>query len=108
MVFAKILPKKEKGKGKQRAMQEDLAGHSDEIWALSLSSDGKHLATGGKDRRVGIWDVEKGLWLKGFRGHKDSISVCHAVVASSFDSDLGGTGSGVPEGELSVILCVTR
>lgn len=69
--FAKVAPK---GKGKQRARQEDIDGHSDELWALSLSSDGKYLATGGKDRRVGVWDVEKGAWLKGFRGHKDSIS----------------------------------
>jgi len=76
VTFCKIRPrKKDKGKEKQRAAREEIEGHSDELWALSISSDGKYLATGGKDRRVGIWDVEHGAWLKGFRGHKDSISV---------------------------------
>jgi ribosomal RNA-processing protein 9 len=75
--FAKIPPaKKDKRKGKQRATQEEIEGHSDELWTLSVSTDGKYLATGGKDRRVGVWDIDKGVWLKGFRGHKDSISVC--------------------------------
>ncbi|KAG8822168.1 pre-rRNA processing protein [Serendipita sp. 411] len=63
-----------KGKGKQRVTGDEAEGHTDEIWALSVSSDGKFLATGGKDKRVGVWDIERGVWLKGFRGHKDSIS----------------------------------
>lgn len=63
--------KKIKGKGKQRA---DVDGHTDEILALALSGDGKYLASGGKDRKVGVWDVEKEEWIKGFAGHKDTIS----------------------------------
>ena len=62
-------------KGKQKA---DPDGHTDEIWTLALSSDGKYLASGGKDRVVGVWDVEStdGIsWVKGFTGHRDSISV---------------------------------
>ena len=62
-------------KGKQKA---DPNGHTDEIWTLALSSDGKHLASGGKDRVVGIWNIENtdGIsWVKGFTGHRDSISV---------------------------------
>ena len=62
-------------KGKQRA---DPDGHTDEIWTLALSSDGKYLASGGKDRVIGIWDVESAdeiSWVKGFTGHRDSISV---------------------------------
>jgi ribosomal RNA-processing protein 9 len=83
-IFAKIPPtKKGKGKGKQRATQEEIEGHSDELWALSVSSDGKYVATGGKDRCVGVWDVVKGVWLKGFRGHKDSISVCMVHLFTS-------------------------
>ncbi|CAG7850428.1 Uncharacterized WD repeat-containing protein C2E1P5.05 [Serendipita indica DSM 11827] len=63
-----------KGKGKRRADVEEPTGHTDELWALALSSDGKYLATGGKDRRVGIWETEKIKWLRCFKGHKDSIS----------------------------------
>jgi ribosomal RNA-processing protein 9 len=76
--------KKRSVKGKQKA---DLDGHTDEIWTLALSSDGKYLASGGKDRRIGVWDVEKAdgiSWVKGFTGHRDSISV------SPFTFTLGG------------------
>lgn len=71
--YHKLQPeKKVKGKGKERA---EAAGHTDEVLALALSGDGKYLASGGKDRRVGIWDVEKDEWVKGFGGHKDTVSV---------------------------------
>ncbi|KAI0365017.1 WD40 repeat-like protein [Pilatotrama ljubarskyi] len=63
----------DKGKGKYRETA-DLKGHLDEIWALAISPDGKYLASGGKDRRVGVWDVEKNEWVKGFGGHRDCIS----------------------------------
>ncbi|KAL4247758.1 Ribosomal RNA-processing protein Rrp9-like protein [Abortiporus biennis] len=64
-----------KGKGKAKAKDdEELQGHTDEIWAIALSPDGKLLASGGKDRKVGVWDVEKNVWVKGFSGHRDSIS----------------------------------
>ena len=71
---------KSKGKGKQRAVVDELAGHADEIWALAISSDGKYLATGGKDRRVGIWEAETTKWLRCFKGHKDSISVSSSCI----------------------------
>jgi ribosomal RNA-processing protein 9 len=67
--------KQRSAKGKQKA---DPDGHTDEIWTLALSSDGKYLASGGKDRVVGVWDVENAdgiSWVKGFTGHRDSISV---------------------------------
>jgi ribosomal RNA-processing protein 9 len=53
-------------------------GHTDEVLALALSGDGKYLASAGKDRRLGVWDVEKDVWIKGFVGqmaHKDLVSV---------------------------------
>lgn len=70
-----VAHKQRQQKGKQR---EEVNGHTDEIWTLALSSDGKFLASGGKDRKVGVWNVEgeNGLtWVKGFGGHRDSISV---------------------------------
>ncbi|GJE98703.1 WD40 repeat domain-containing protein [Phanerochaete sordida] len=75
--FFKVRAPKDSGKGKGKAKAEpagELRGHTDEIWALALSPDGKLLASGGKDRRIGVWDVEKNEWVKGFTGHRDSIS----------------------------------
>ncbi|KAG1743732.1 WD40 repeat-like protein [Suillus paluster] len=61
-------------KGKEKALPQDIQGHTDEILSLAISSDGRYLASGSKDRRVGVWDVEKEEWVKGFGGHKDSVS----------------------------------
>lgn len=84
-IFHKVRPPKESGKGKGKAKAEpaDVEGHTDEIWALALSPDGRLLASGGKDRRVGVWDVDKNEWVKGFGGHRDSISVRCLVPALS-------------------------
>lgn len=72
-------PPKDKGKGKGRATGDaEIQGHTDEVLALAVSSDGKYLASAGRDRTLCVWDVEKGVWIKSFAGHlghKDSISV---------------------------------
>lgn len=72
-----------KGKGKAKASDHDIQGHVDEILALAVSGDGKYLVSGGKDRRVCVWNIEDNIieglrltWLRGFTGHKDTISVC--------------------------------
>jgi len=54
-------------------------GHTDEVLALALSSDGKYLVSGGRDRRLIVWDADTLTLLKSFQGpmnHKDIISVC--------------------------------
>ncbi|KAL4072159.1 WD40-repeat-containing domain protein [Scleroderma yunnanense] len=61
------------GKGKEKA-NFDMEGHSDEVLALAVSSDSQYLASGGKDRKICIWDVAKDQWVKNFGGHKDLIS----------------------------------
>lgn len=52
-----------------------MKGHVDEVLTLALSGDGAYLASAGKDRRVGVWDVVKAEWVTSFGGHKDTISV---------------------------------
>jgi len=75
---------KGKGKGKRKTntstvpSTDESKGHTDEVLALAISSDGKWLVSGGKDKRVVVWDVESGEWVKTFKGpmnHKDVISV---------------------------------
>ena len=64
-----------KSKGKTSLLQQDVEGHLDEVWALALSPDGRWLASGGKDRRVGVWDVHGERWVKSIGKHKDCVSV---------------------------------
>ncbi|KAJ3491999.1 hypothetical protein NLI96_g303 [Meripilus lineatus] len=54
-IFYKARPPKILGKGKGKAPADPLShvdGHTDEVWALALSPDGRLLASGGKDRRA--------------------------------------------------------
>lgn len=75
------------------------AGHTDEIWSLSLSSDSTYLASGGKDNRVCIWSTSPSAttsekFLKSLGGHKDSItslsfrSGSHELYTASLDRTL--------------------
>jgi ribosomal RNA-processing protein 9 len=66
---------KGKSKGKDKAYGQNIDGHTDEVLALALSADGKYLASGGRDRKVGVWGVENGEWVKGLSGHRDTVSV---------------------------------
>lgn len=52
-------------------------GHQGEILCLAASEDGKYLVSGGRDRIVGVWNVEddEAKWISGMRGHKDAITV---------------------------------
>ncbi|KAK0484896.1 WD40-repeat-containing domain protein [Armillaria novae-zelandiae] len=87
-----------KGKGKAQAIGgEEVKGHTDEVLTLALSDDGKYLASGGKDRRLGVWDAENAQWIKGFIGpmcHKDTISALsfrkgsHQLYTGSLDRSL--------------------
>ncbi|KAJ8522076.1 hypothetical protein ONZ45_g1263 [Pleurotus djamor] len=86
----------EKGKGKA-VSGGDIKGHTDEVLALSMSSDGMYLVSGGKDNRVVVWDAEKGEWIKCFIGpmcHRDTVSSLafrkgtHQLYTGSFDRTL--------------------
>ncbi|KIJ59519.1 hypothetical protein HYDPIDRAFT_33127 [Hydnomerulius pinastri MD-312] len=63
--------------GKQREVATNpmyIVGHTDEVVALAVGSDGRYLVSGGKDKKIGVWDIETNEWVKGFGGHKDLIS----------------------------------
>lgn len=59
-------------KGRKEA--EKLPGHDNHILALALSSDGKYLASGGRDKVILVWDTEKNVVRDSFKGHKDSVT----------------------------------
>ncbi|CAE6415734.1 unnamed protein product, partial [Rhizoctonia solani] len=64
---------KRKGKGR-RVVVGDVEGHVDEVLALAISFDGRYLASGGRDRRILVWDVKADKFVKAFEGHKDAIT----------------------------------
>ncbi|KAK6538204.1 pre-rRNA processing protein [Orbilia ellipsospora] len=49
-------------------------GHIDTILCVAASSDGKYVATGGRDSRIVIWDAEEMKPLKVFKHHRDSVN----------------------------------
>ncbi|KAJ9091701.1 hypothetical protein QFC19_008992 [Naganishia cerealis] len=62
-------------------------GHTGAVLCLVASEDGKYLITGGKDKMIGVWQVEPVLagvspaagtagvkWLRGLGGHKDAVT----------------------------------
>ncbi|KAF7298181.1 WD-REPEATS-REGION domain-containing protein [Mycena chlorophos] len=97
--FYKVQPPAtSNGKGKQKStLHTSVEGHTDSVLDLALSSDGKYLASAGKDRRIGVWDAEKGAWMTGFigqNGHKDVVSSLafrkgtHQLYTGSYDRTL--------------------
>jgi WD40 repeat protein len=55
-----------------------VKAHTDEVLALTISGDDKYLTSAGKDWRILLWNIEKNEWVKGFGGHKDTISASHS------------------------------
>jgi WD40 repeat protein/transcriptional regulator with XRE-family HTH domain len=50
-----------------------LSGHQADVTAIGISTDGKHIASGGIDGSVLIWDVSTGESLQKLAGHTDAI-----------------------------------
>lgn len=51
--------------------------HTNEIYCVAASQDGKFVATGGKDRKLVVWDAATLKPLRAFAHHRDAvISVC--------------------------------
>lgn len=53
--------------------EENHEGHIDDILCVAVSGSGKFVATGGKDKRLVIWDPETLKPLKVFRQHRGSV-----------------------------------
>jgi len=49
-------------------------GHTDIVWALAFSPDGKRIASGGCDTTVQVWDEASGKTLCSFREHSGWVN----------------------------------
>ena len=51
-----------------------LFGHTGHVLSIAVSSDGRRVATGGRDNAVRIWDATTDTFIDAFTAHRDAIS----------------------------------
>src|SRR5205823_5062904 len=56
-----------------RPVAEVKSGHSDTVFGVCFSPDGKMLATCGADKLVKTWEVPSGKFVKAFEGHTHHV-----------------------------------
>ena len=59
---------------KNMSQNTKYQGHTDKILAVAASEDGKFVVTGGRDRKLIIWDAKTLSPLRVFQQHRDSIT----------------------------------
>lgn len=55
------------------AMTKTLAGHSDAVWSVLLTSDRQRLISGSADQTIKVWDLSTGQVLGTLAGHTEAI-----------------------------------
>lgn len=61
------------GWGGDGRARRPLAGHQSWLRALAATPDGRTLASGGDDRAIRLWDVERGVVRTALNGHEDGV-----------------------------------
>jgi ribosomal RNA-processing protein 9 len=58
----------------------EFGGHTNQVYSIAVSSDGRFLASGGMDNKIRIWDAQNNKLLDTFSGHRDFITVLCCVL----------------------------
>jgi WD40 repeat protein len=66
-----------------------LSGHTDYVWSVAFSPDGRLLASGSDDRTIKLWEVATGREVRTLSGHTNDVY----SVAFSPDGRLLASGS---------------
>jgi WD40 repeat protein len=54
-------------------LRSTLTGHSDRVYSVALSRDGKTLASASMDKTIKLWDVASGKNTAALTGHSDYV-----------------------------------
>lgn len=69
-------------------------GHAGNVWAVSVSPDGRLAVSAGEDKTVKLWDIQSGQCLQTFEGHTEKVFGAvflpdgQRVLSCSFDKTL--------------------
>ena len=87
--------------------------HDAEVWTVTYSPDGKHIATASQDKMARIWDAKTGQLLITLKGHTDSVNgIVYSSdgkrLATSSDDNTAKVWDAVTGEELLTLLGHTR
>lgn len=58
----------------RRVAADSIEGHSDEVLSMALSSDGRFLVSGGRDKNIIVWDARTDRLIDTLQGHQRAVS----------------------------------
>lgn len=72
------------------SLTQTLTGHTDSVWAIAISQDGRTLVSGSADRTIKVWDLQTKELRRTLTGHTDTVR----AIALSQDGQILVSGGG--------------